>query len=42
MAEPMARMGAEVTAIDMTEEGLEVARRHAELDPVVMERVEYR
>lgn len=44
VAEPIARLGANVLAIDMSEEGLSVARAHAATDPLLVasNKLEYR
>ena len=39
LSESMARMGAEVHGIDITEENVNAATAHAELDPVVRDRI---
>lgn len=41
LAESLARMGAEVHAIDITQENVRVAERHARNDPEIASRVRY-
>jgi len=40
-SEPLARLGAEVTGIDASEENIQVANRHASYDPVIANRLQY-
>ena len=42
LAEALARMGAHVTGIDVNEGGLDAARAHAQLDPDLAGRLQYR
>lgn len=42
LSEALARMGAEVEGIDVNEEGINVAQRHAALDPAIAARITYR
>lgn len=42
LAESLARMGAHVTGIDVNEEGVATAQAHAQLDPALAGRLEYR
>lgn len=41
LSEPLARLGAQVTGIDPTVGSIEIARRHAELDSEIRDRITY-
>jgi len=42
MRQPLARLGANVTGIDASEEGIKVAKWHKTLDPEALSRLNYR
>jgi 2-polyprenyl-3-methyl-5-hydroxy-6-metoxy-1,4-benzoquinol methylase len=41
LAEALARLGADVTGVDVTRENIEVAKSHMQLDPVLQDRLRY-
>ena len=42
MTQPLARLGANVTGIDASEEGIKVAQWHKTLDPEALSRLNYK